>query len=192
VRIHTMAISTHGAGVLQGYCEWRKSARTFRIDRIKCVIDADGEIHSPAGPYLRDLFSAFAVVDDAARASGIFEAFISRFAPDFMVLKIMAGIDQEVLDVEIQAIEDYAARQMIRFDDRLTTSDVKKVGQWVRRLMPESGDLEDAYISLEERPESELVMLLQAGKAVMEADGRHDPRELRLLSEWCEEFDVGA
>lgn len=185
VRVHTIAVSKKGAGLLQGYCQWRNAGRTFRLDRVVSVIDSDGEVHTPSGPFLRDMFSTYAIIDDPERATGVFNAFVNAYAAEFMVLKIMAGIDGEVLEEELLAIEDYAAQLMLRFDDQMGTEDVQRVSQWVRRLQPESGDLEDAFVVLENRPESELAMLCRAAKAVMIADGRHHPREVSLLEDLC-------
>lgn len=196
VRIHTLAVSSQGAGLLQGFCYWREATRTFRMDRVISVVDGDGEIHAPPADFVRDLFDSFAVEalppirqkDRKVRKPKTpvaAERFINKHAADFVLLKLMAGIDGEVHAMENVAINDHVAKLWLQEDTPISSEHMTHVYNWIDRLAPEQRDYAAAVDAVMKKPPKDMARLLLSMKAVLEADGRHDPRETALLDQLC-------
>ena len=183
ISVKRVAISSEGAGLLQGYCFWRKEPRTFRLDRLISVIDADGEYHNPPTNFIIEMFETFAVHvrhDEVA-----LRRFSQRFSAHFAILKLMANADGEIHPKEEEAIIDYAARLMVRSDFYIGNEELHQFNRWLKRLEPEPQDYFEALDDLEARPERELLPLFQSAKEVLLADGLQHPEECRLLDDLC-------
>lgn len=199
VRIHTLTVSAKGAGLLQGFCFKRNAARSFRMDRVASVVDEYGEIHSPPAIFLRDLFDSYAVEEFRGdsepprksrkprkpRTPIAATRFINKHAADFVLLRLMAGVDGDIHELERMAITDHMAKLWLQEETRISSEHMEHVERWVDRLRPEQRDYAAAVEAVMAKPGKDIARVLLSMKAVLEADGEHDPREIELLDQLC-------
>lgn len=68
ITVWDIQASSAGDILLYARCHKREAMRSFRVDRIKAVIDIDGEIHEPPDQFLADVFGIGPIPQDADMA----------------------------------------------------------------------------------------------------------------------------
>lgn len=105
-------------GLLFGFCELRNANRTFRFDRIQHAIDADtGEILPNLQAWLNQEYEALPIA--------ALDRILSDHYDEIQILLYAAKADGAMRAAELQVITKHC--QAITGDDRITTSDVKKL-----------------------------------------------------------------
>lgn len=175
-RITCRRIETRG-GVryLSAFCLERNALRAFRADRIVAIIDpATGEVHSPGTVWLLR-FS-----DDETSASGwrfgLSPQQFSHLTAGLNVLTFLARCDGNWHELEREAVEQFAAIWWMRAEVR-AEFDIDAIGRHATRLGP---DPETFALAVEHCGADPVLrrIIAQHAAAVIDADGRHHPKEL--------------
>ena len=161
-----------GATHVTGYCHERRAPRTFRVDRIRELACAEtGEVFDAATHFelLREL--------GALRCEDKVMAHVAR------VMVFLARCDGEYHPLERTMLEDQLHRYCVRFNG--TECMAEDVLTEVGRLAPDAVDMSKAMRALARSPGGARVarFVLDAGAAMIDADGRHAPPETRWAIE---------
>jgi tellurite resistance protein len=103
-------------------------------------------------------------------------------------LALLSRADGDFADGEKQAILDHCL--MLLKENGTPASDVDRAAleDYIANCRPSLMQLDPALKRLERESPQALAAMLEAAKAVMEADGRLDPAEERLMAELREEL----
>jgi len=128
------SINPHPPGFLRSHCHLRNDFRTFRVDRIRSIVDmGTGEIIDKRGilaflaPYIE-----FAVEQDKAKAQRLFQR---KAGPGIKVLVFLAASDGHVHPAERKVIIDYAqseSRRLFPYQE----FDAVATLRWINHLKP--------------------------------------------------------
>lgn len=103
-------------------------------------------------------------------------------------LALLARADGDFAQSERQAILDHCLALLAQGGTPASGADRAALEDYIADFRPSLMQLDPALKRLErERPET-VAAMLEAAKAVMEADGHCDPAELRLIAEMREEL----
>lgn len=191
VTLKTCRVAT-GGPVLGAICHERRAYRTFRLDRIRCVIDADGEIHAP-GVWLQAM--AGVRLDGLQAAPGAVEVEQARalrqaLGPELAILVTAARSDRQFHIAELDMIEQFAEREVSRL---LREGDLQGefgVGAFdqlrpiIGGMRPGRDTIWTAMRAVSRRRAARRDRLGQALRQVIEADGRVHPAERAMLAEF--------
>jgi len=105
-----------GNPCIYAYCHARRGFKQFRLDRISCVITADGEIFEPASNFWQligfqlgsSVVSKPVLPDDRYAATSIKR----QFNHELVVLAALSGSDGNMHERELDQIVDYIEREL--------------------------------------------------------------------------------
>jgi hypothetical protein len=168
------------APILRAVCHERRALRSFRTDRIRCVIDADGEIFNTQD-YFRNVFmidlDQFGP-DQEAEALKAARAIRDYLRPGLSILVCAATSDEEFHDKELDVIEAWARTEVAAFPERRPeqfTEDeltLRQLRPLIAAMRPQRKSLPGyLYQILQQQPER-TSRIEGALTAVFEADGR--------------------
>ena len=203
ITIHDIYLSPDGSTYLRCWCHERGAARTFRLDRVRCVIDADGVVHEPLLFFRDELavqVAAPVIVDTPVKKR---EAALQRpkrpeTPPEVLrpgmaqrrvardglrVLAALSRSDGAMHEREIAVILEYISGCCGRAGLDIGDADLSALAGYVKRQYPTMEILHQclARVDAMERPEQ--VALVDAAAALISADGREDSEEVALLAE---------
>lgn len=166
--------SIAGFGQPETFTAWcceRKANRTFRIDRVRELVDLEtGEVLDPTGHFAAlwrhgALKIADKTLNDFAR-----------------VLVFMARCDGRIHPLEVESLETAIERYILRFggDDRMYDSAVANAG----KIAPDGEDFVTSLERMGRHPEADKLsrLVLESVSNVVLADGRYAAAEI----EWVE------
>lgn len=189
--------SANGIPNLVAKCHERNALRQFRIDRILCIIDLDGEIHEPPTDFLIECFGMDPVLAEAAETGEVdlpdirkkMQAELKRKERWNLIkgviywdLKALAGLawsDGEMHVEERGAILDHL--HSILRDVELTAEEDDRLYKFVKRQHPSLGAVERAVDEIWKLPDERIRAFVGACARLIEADGRIDQDELSFL-----------
>lgn len=160
-------VGFEGATHVTGFCHERGALRTFRVDRIKELACAEsGECFDPATHF------------DDLRMMGALRCQDKVLTDVARVLVFLARCDGDYHPLEAQGIADHVNRYCVRFNATAVMAD--DVIANCRQLAPDHLDMSKAIRGLARSPGGHRVakFVLDAGAAIIDADGRHDAREM--------------
>jgi len=176
---------------LQAFCFERNARRTFKVERIKSVIDPDGVVHDP-----KDYFGVvLGVAADKAKpppqgahgAAGVEQR--RCCVHGWRGLVAMCWADGDMDSAEVDAIVDYIVEEAQHNGLSSNEHDVAAIRSFICRQTPPDADPWDNLFEFEEAPRDVQRRLVNGARAVMEADGVIDPAEKELLDEIMMAFD---
>ncbi len=145
-----------GCPLLVAKCHERQAQRSFRIDRVKAVLDFDGVVQEPLDDFFVEEFGmARCVVETALNKPGDVPNSILPQTPvvkkteersnairaicrkrGIPLLCLIARADSEFHPSELKIIHEYAAISCKSNSIELTELEYKKLGGYIRRLRP--------------------------------------------------------
>lgn len=199
-RVTTRHVVDYGtARLLTATCHERNAMRHFRLDRIGCVIDQDGEIFPTADWFAEvlqaariDSFHPIKTAHRQAKAAELlpYTALCRAIAPALTLLVAAARsddilhpgeLDRILLFCEDEAMELIDTRQLRAMP---SADDFDKLDSTIRRMRPTSEDVISAFDRLGALHFSSMKRLVQALIASSRADGRIDDIEAMLIDEF--------
>lgn len=185
-----------GVPVLAAICHERQAARSFRIDRVKTVIDYDGTVYEPPAKFFAEAFGMAmdaasrtqftpAVSDEDINIRGEIRRHVGQQA------RLLCGLSHSdgcMTPSEISVIVNYLAGRCTSAGMALGRRELDWLHDYVKRLLPDgaTADLDlDAAFDLQPQ---EIEELIQACWAIVQADGEIDEAEVQLLNEICVEY----
>jgi hypothetical protein len=191
ITVFEIATADNGIPLLVARCHERRAIRSFRIDRIQCCIDYDGEVHENVPAYLTEVFG-MSVAAAARRPSDPdkrWEQIFSVLRNDAVILAAVARSDRRLKPSEL----DVATRYLVRLVENstmifLTEDEVKSVARHIERLRPRIEAIDRALPRLTLRGADAVMKLLLAAVDVMDADDDRHPAEMQLINMIAQEL----
>ncbi len=170
--------------LLLATCHEREATRSFRVDRIGCCIDLDGEVHENVADFLAD---AFGMSDSWTRTSAIYKGrrwdeIVAAIGADAVLLAAMARIDMRSVKAEKTVAMTNLHNRLERANITLDNDEQVRLERFVSRLRPDVEAIRRAIEEIGSRGAEEIKLALLASARVMTADGKRHPREVRLLN----------
>lgn len=180
----------NGIPLLVARCHERNATRTFRVDRIRCCIDYDGEVHDDVPRYISDTFGMAIVIagKKGKSSSSKWPEIRERIKSDAIILAAISRADYAVHINETHAATDYLARKLERQGERLTDDEVELIKRYVAKLRPDEETIARALDKVRDRGPNEIKDTLIAACHVMDADGRRHPKEREFLNALAQEW----
>lgn len=189
VTVWSIVAGSNGVPCLFAYCHERKAKRQFRVDRIQCFIDYDGEVFQEVPKFLADNFGmdialAMKTSDVDRRWNGILE----NIRHNAVILAALARSDGRIASEEIDEAERYLTALAERSGIMLDVGDVSSIRRYVSRLRPTEEAIMKALDQLSDRDPGQIKRLLMAAMRVVDADGHRHPREMALINAIAEDL----
>lgn len=186
-RITVWGVAAGSAGVpsLIAFCHERNAQRQFRVDRIHCFIDYDGEVFSDVPMFLTENFGmdlnlASSRGDDATdRWSGILKA----VRHEAVLLSALSRSDGKTVAEEVELATDYLSRLAEMNGLMLSEGEILSIYRYANRLRPTEKALSNALQHLSNLADRHLQRLLLTAVALIDADGARHPAEISLVNE---------
>ncbi len=195
--------------ILRAYCHERQAKRSFRIDRVICLIDQDGEIEDAAA-WFADILedTDFRITtkpysqrgpnkvqaEPKAPAVSPYTTLRRELTPALDVLIAAARSDDVLHPGEMERILRYAEDEACIMRDAGTLPSLEgemfeKLERTIRRIRPTRDTVEASLTALASWEPARLGRLARALGQSVKADGRVDDIEAALAEEL---FDVGT
>ncbi len=183
ITVWSIVGGTNGIPSLLAHCHERKAQRQFRVDRIQCFIDYDGEVFDDVPLFLEQNFGMALPVstkraDDGARWAGI----LNSIRHDAVLLAALAKSDGKVRPEEIEVETDYLASLAERTGVMLDDGDIASIRRFAGRLRPSEEAIMRALNALTAEGETRTKRLLMAAVRVIDADGKRHEKELAMIN----------
>lgn len=204
-RIMLRSISERDGDVyLRAMCFERSAPRTFRLDRVLCVIDGDGVVHDDPVVFFRDQISvvlpASPVPSSGSATATPPDPELARLAPAVVeeppgqlqrrlardglrVLVALARSDGLLHADEVDAVLDYVEAVCAGQGAPCAAADRTALAGYVRRQRPGSDVLEECLFRLDAAGMEAQRLLLIHAERVIQADGMEHPAEVAALGQ---------
>ncbi|MBN9243967.1 MAG: WYL domain-containing protein [Mesorhizobium sp.] len=194
ISVYGIVLGRDGIPLLTARCHERNATRQFRVDRIRCCIDYDGEVHQDVTAFLADNFGMsrdLAARTTAGHDDDRWRRIVLKIRDDAVILAAISKSDGQVHSLEVQAAIHYLARRVEDDEAPLSDREISELGAYFRRMRPTGPAIQRAVEGIGQRDARGIQKLLMAAVDVLDADGKRHPAELELLNAICVEM-VGA
>jgi hypothetical protein len=165
---------------LEGHCELRGSLRTFRLDRIREIIDTrTGEVHEDPARFLSGLLIV-ARARGPRRGVNATDRLIAESQHGLTVLLYFAQSDQKLRRMERKILWNYLKWQQDRcsIEGRVPR---RPFNSWMDTLVPDTDQFVAALRQLLEHDKPHAHYVLALVPELVMADGRADDQERKRL-----------
>lgn len=183
ITVWSIVGGTNGVPSLLAHCHERKAQRQFRVDRIQCCIDYDGEIFSDVPRFLCDNFGmTLLIAKKTDNAEERWPGILATIRHEAVLLAALAKADGKVRPEEVEAETDYLSRIAERTGVMLDEGDIAAIRRYVGRLRPSEDAILRALNALALQGAARVQKLLMAAIAVIDADGKRHDREIEMIN----------
>lgn len=183
VTVWSIVAGTAGIPSLLAFCHERNARRQFRIDRIKCFIDYDGEVFDDVPTFLIENFGmTIGVANTKEPAGGRWTEVLSLIRSDAVLLTAIIRADGKIADGEVDNVTAYLWKRAENTGHLLSASEVAAMQRYASRLRPTEDSIYRALDEISRRSPSEISRVLRAAVAAMDADGRRHDEEISLIN----------
>ncbi|PRH89282.1 hypothetical protein C5L14_01420 [Labrys okinawensis] len=179
-----------GVPRLLGYSHDQGDLRSFRLDRILSIADADGVLQEPLDVFYRQVLGvswspARAEISAADRA-GERWAVIRRVARENgLVLAVaVARADLQMSGEEVTVMLDRVEAACAAGGIDLSPDDLERAGRWIRRMRPSADAVGKNLRELDAAAPAVKAKLIEFCLAVADSDGFRHHRELTLIDQF--------
>ncbi len=189
-RITVFAIVAGVGGIpcLLARCHERKAQRQFRVDRIQCCIDYDGEVFADVPQFLTDNFGMAIELSSRSAAELRWKQIQGQIRHDATLLAALSRSDGNVVDAETNAATAHLVKQAEAEGFMLDDAEIVAIHRYVGRLRPNEQAILRALDFLAGAGQRRIQRLLLAAAAVMDADGRRHASEVALINAIAEDL----
>lgn len=181
VTLIRLRVDAAGNNILDAFCHERRALRTFRFDRVRAIIDLDGEVHTDPTAWLVAVLGVVPPWMPDIRAPG---ATHRRLAgPGALFLVALSRADGQLVVDEAMEILNYMTERADLDGVETTGEDAVALAKWIPTLRPTRDQVEEAARALDLAPAIERRLLLRAAVRVMDADGVQHPAEFAMVLE---------
>ena len=110
------------------------------------------------------------------------------FGHEIVLLTMLSRADGEAVAQERQVILEFCLERARKAGNPATAGEVAELGDYIRDLRPSMAQFDPAIRRLEESGKEEVVALVAAAKAVIDADGARRAREIEFLDDLSREL----
>ncbi|MEP1930764.1 MAG: WYL domain-containing protein [Roseibium sp.] len=202
--------SANGTPMLVAKCHERNRTRSFRVDRIKCCIDYDGEVHDDVPAFMEDTFgmsrayrarqaqtdtgissptqpgiSAKEQVERDAKAA--WSRARPYLRPHAEILSAISLSDGSMHPAEVAVAVRHCTMIAKKrgFD---IENDQTRLNAYIKRLRPTDKTLKKMATNLGQAPRSEITDLLVSAVELMDSDRKRHPAEVELVNQLSQEL----
>lgn len=197
--------STNGRPCLIARCHERKAQRTFRVDRIQCCIDLDGEVFEDVPRFLHETFGMALHVArgdhptsptrTAIPAAPIqqkspdksekqhFAAYRSKIRHQCALFSAMTLVDGDRNPAQFDISAKYCADFLKQAGTPLPSDHDRDLLKYLRGQRPSERQIARAIEEIRSFDPKDLIAVLQTCADLMDADGTRAPEEVDLLNE---------
>lgn len=184
ITVWQIIAGSNGAPCLFAQCHERNAMRQFRIDRIQCCIDYDGEVFEDVPKFMSDTFGmSFKIALKAAGITERWSKILYAIRPDATLLAAVARADGNYASVEASAAMQYLEEQAETSGVMLDAGDLAALKRYAKRLHPLEDQILRAIEQLRGRPPHRINRLLRAAHTLIKSDGIIDQREINMLDD---------
>jgi tellurite resistance protein len=113
-----------------------------------------------------------------------------RFGHHIVLLMLLSRADGETVAQEREAILHHCLEEARKAGMPATAAEAAELSDHLRDLRPSMTQFRPAISRLERGSKEEMIALVAAAKAVVDADGARRPREMEFLSELRRELEA--
>jgi len=190
VSIRQICASDDGRIYINALCYERRAFRSFRLDRIRAIIDFDGVVWPPPEFFKTELHVDLTRWEDWPVKSGALKS--KSQASDGLTHQQIAGDEIRVLtalgrkdgflaESEIAVIVDFAMNKAAKVGVATNDADRKRLRATLRRQRPGAAAVEECLARIEREPIEDQKQFVEAAIAVMDADGVQDAQEFDMV-----------
>lgn len=184
IECHNLVQQPGGQVVLRAHCQVRDAPRSFRLDRIRRVIDyRTGEVHDDPQAILSGFCQAVGIDWGDKAAGKDHRVFMERVRDPLKVLVYLSNSDGDVHPREADEILSYADHLALLPDGRRLDYSMDALVTWLERQRPRWRHAEQALGAMRAREFGELKDFVRALKRLIEADGMVEKQEVEAYNE---------
>lgn len=191
ITVYDIVAGRSGIPCLRARCHERSATRQFRVDRIQCCIDFDGEVHDDVPVFIAETFG-MPIWAAQRRATDESEdrwtSIIAIIRNEAVLLSALSRVDGTVKASEVDEAVAHLASIVERRNVFLTSNEVASIKTYIKRLRPSSEAISRALASMGSSSPDQVTRFLIAAKNVIEADGFRHPTEINLLDDIAHEL----
>lgn len=194
ITVHNIGLSTSRVPILSAFCHERKARRSFRVDRIVCCIDLNGEIFEDVPRFMAESFGmspGLAAAHEDQDERDRWGAVRNFIRPEAILLAAMTRSDGIVRNVEIETGAEILALSAERAGHMCDELICDLIGRYLLRLRPSEEQIGSAIERIAERAPDEIKRILIAAARVMDSDEDRHPQEIAVLNAMAREL-IGA
>lgn len=177
--------SANGIPTLYAKCLERNAMRSFRIDRIRCCIDFDGEVHDDVPRFMAETFGmdlAGIMAEAKAHDGKRWIDAMGLIRYDASLIAAVIRADGFIKPPETAVAAEYLERVAERGSFYASEQERRQIRAYVKRLRPRKDMIAAAINGMQKRPPNQILQLFKALIQVMDCDGQRHPDELRLIN----------
>lgn len=187
-RITVWGISetTSGIPALQARCHERKATRNFRIDRIQCVIDYDGEIFDDVPAFLEETFGMrkdIADLQEDEEDAYEWERIRRTVRPYAVLLNALSESDGTIRDAETEVAADFCVWLCDQKEIFVTDGNRRALKRYILRHHPDSRLIIECCDKVLSADPHVITKFLVACIKLMDADLIRHPSEVELINQ---------
>lgn len=186
-RITVWGLVAGVAGVpsLIAFCHERNAKRQFRVDRIQCFIDYDGEIFDNVPVFLADNFGmALSLAGRSApEQDSRWSMILKTVKHDAVLLSALSRSDGKTTADEVEIATDFLSRLAEANGIMLDEAEILAIYRYANRLRPTEDAVARALEHVSRIGQRHIQKLLMTASAVIDADGKRHPSEVALINE---------
>ncbi|MCB1424096.1 MAG: TerB family tellurite resistance protein [Nitratireductor sp.] len=186
ITVFDLVQSKTGYLSLRAKCHVRKKTRMFRIDRIRCCIDYDGEVHDDIPAFMHETFgtSMTGLVQPAPASLEVRPLGVRHEAVLFAALMRSDG---SIHDLEIKRAVDFLSPSAAGAGVSVEEAE-RLLNKYLRRLLPTKSAIERALEHVRAMDPSAQMGFFSVCVAIVDADNRRAPEEIALINDMAEEI----
>ncbi|CTQ54170.1 hypothetical protein LP7551_02702 [Roseibium album] len=188
--------NTDGTPLLVARCHERNAQRTFQVDRIKCCIDYDGEVHANVPDFLNETFGLAIgappnnepeTASPKQPAMSDWDQARAYLRPHAEILAALSLSDGTMSRAEVDVAVCHC-NHIAGSGGFFTAADQDKLMAYIKRLRPTEKTLQKSVESLSGARPHEITDLLISAVELIDIDGTRDLAEVELVNQLSQEL----
>ncbi|HEY0120575.1 MAG TPA: WYL domain-containing protein [Rhizobium sp.] len=185
-RITVWGIVAGAGGVpsLIAFCHERKAQRQFRIDRIQCFIDYDGEVFSDIPVFLQENFGMNILLGTKTAPDGDrrWRRVLDSVKHDAVLLSALSRSDGKTSPQETEIATDHLSRLAENAGMMLEDAEILAIYRYANRLRPTEEAIMRALEHAAAQGHRHVQKLLNVAIELIDADGQRHHNEIALIN----------
>lgn len=185
ITVSAIISATGGVPSLQARCHECRGVRQFRVDRITCCIDFDGEVFDDVPLFLQRILGlpAWSTRQKEPAAEVRWRHMLGSVEAEAVILAALSRVDGKVVAEEITAIGHVLAPIIAGRGLIPTPDETIAIARHVGRLRPGEETIRRALDDIRGQGPDHIHTVLTGAVTVVRADGLLHPAEIALIND---------
>lgn len=191
ITVYDIVAGRNGIPCLRARCHERKATRQFRIDRIQCCIDFDGEVHDDVPEFMAETFGMpirVARTRETDESENRWPSIVALLRNDAVLLSSLSRVDGTLKSSEVDEALVHLANIVERNNVFLTEAEVCSIRTYIKRLRPNSEAIIRSLVGIRNSGPDHVRRFLITAKKVIEADAVLHTSEIALINDIAREL----